>query len=103
GPQGKEEDFEDHLGSADALLKRYIDREIVCAFKDGREASGYLASHDEQALVLTSEPPPPPGQKKARQTQSLARRQLQAIRLKEVPSGLLVKPTLVWRLHAKKA
>src|SRR5262249_51343679 len=104
-PEGtvvKEQNFEYDLVNADALLKRYIDRKIVCIFKDGHEVTGYLASHDENALVLTSEPPPPPGEKNARSTQRLTRSEVQAIRLNEVPSGLLVKPTLVWKLHTGK-
>jgi hypothetical protein len=100
----KEQNFEYDLASADALLQRYLDRKVVCVFRDGREVAGFLAAYDDQALVLASAPTPPPSQKKRpRETQSLTRRELQAIRLNEVPAGLLVKPTLVWKVHADRA
>lgn len=103
-----EQDFEYDLAFADALLKRYIDRAVTCVFKDRHETAGYLASFDDHSLVLTAGPPPAPGDPgkanpAARTTQAIARGELQAVRLKEVPSGLLVKPTLVWKLRAKKA
>jgi hypothetical protein len=98
GTAVKEQSFEYDLATADSLLKRYVDREIVCIGKDGHEVAGYLASYDEASIVLASGPP----SRKARGTQTLDRRQLQAVRLKDVPPDLLVKPTLVWKLHADR-
>src|SRR5262249_34766672 len=77
------------------------DRKIVCIGRDGQETSGYLASFDDQAIALASEPTPPPGQRKSRSTQSLSRQGLQAVRLEEMPRDLLVKPTLVWKLRTQ--
>jgi hypothetical protein len=100
GTQVVEQNFEYDLATADSLLKRYLEREVTCIGKDGREVSGYLVSFDAGNLVLASGPPPAPG--KTRSTQSLARATLQAVRLNEVPGDLLVKPTLVWKLRTQK-
>jgi hypothetical protein len=100
GTQVVEQNFEYDLASADSLLRRYLEREVTCIGKGGGETSGYLVSFDAANLVLASGPPSPSGQ--ARGTQSLARSGLQAIRLTEVPADLLIKPTLVWKLRARK-
>jgi len=102
GTQVIEQNFEFDLVNADALLKRYIDKEITCVGRDGSETSGFLAAHDAENIVLASAPPDPAHQM-PRETQILARSMLQAIRLKDVPADLLVKPTLVWKLHADRA
>jgi hypothetical protein len=99
GTRVVEQNFEYDLATADALLQRYIEREITCIGKDGQETSGYLVSQDPGNLVLAGEPPPGPG--KPRTTQTVTRSTLQAVRLKDVPSDLLVKPTLVWKLRAR--
>ncbi len=59
-----------------------------------------MVAFDDANIVLASGPPPEPG--KAWATQSLAHSTLQAVRLDEVPADLLVKPTLVWKLRARK-
>jgi hypothetical protein len=96
GTQVVEQNFEYDLVNADALLKRYIDKEIVCIGRDGTETKGYLAAHDAENVVLASTP------SEKRDTQVLPRRTLRAVRLNEVPADLLVKPTLVWKLRADK-
>jgi hypothetical protein len=90
--------FEYDLATADALLKRFIDREIVCIDKKGQEISGLLASFDDAAIVLAATP-----DAKDRSTQSVPRLSLAAVRLSEKPADLLVKPTLVWKLRTNKA
>ena len=99
GTQVIEQNFEYDLVSADALLKRYLDKEVVCVGRDGSETKGYLAAHDPENILLASTPSEPG---KARETQALPRRALRAVRLNEVPADLLVKPTLVWKLRAAK-
>jgi hypothetical protein len=99
GTQVIEQSFEYDLVNADALLKRYLDREIVCIGRDGTDTRGYLAGHDAENIVLASAPAEPG---KPRDTQVLPRQGLRAIRLNEVPADLLVKPTLVWKLRAEK-
>ncbi len=97
GTQVVEQNFEYDLADADALLKRYLDKEITCVGRDSQETAGVLVAFDGQNLVLASAPPEPG---KARATQSLARATLQAVRLDEVPPDLLTRPTLVWKLRA---
>jgi hypothetical protein len=92
-----EQSFEYDLATADALLKRFIDREIVCVEKGGPELTGYLASFDDETIVLASAP-----KDKERTTQIVGRVSLQALRLGEKPADLIVKPTLVWKLRTKK-
>jgi hypothetical protein len=102
GTQVVEQNFEYDLVNADGLLKRFIDKEITCVGRDGSETSGFLAAYDPENIVLASAPPDPE-RTAARETQIVPRRTLQAVRLKEVPADLLVKPTLVWKLRAAKA
>jgi hypothetical protein len=101
-PQGTtvvEQSFEYDLATADALLKRYVDREIVCVDDKGQELNGYLASFDDSILVLTTAPSSQAGQPPGAQT--IHRASLQALRLKEMPADLIVKPTLVWKLRTR--
>ncbi len=87
-----EQSFEYDLATADALLKRFIDRDIVCVDKSGQELTGILASYDNETIVLKD---------KAGSTQNVGRRSLQAMRLSEMPADLIVKPTLVWKLRTQ--
>jgi hypothetical protein len=93
-----EQSFEYDLATADALLSRYLDREVTCVGKDGQERTGQLASFDAEATVLASEPP---DGEKQRRTESLSRRALRAVKLGELPSGLITRPTLVWTLRTQ--
>jgi hypothetical protein len=100
GTQVVEQNFEYDLASADTLLQRYLEREITCIGRDGQETTGYLIAHDPDSIVLATEPPGADGKK--RTTQTLSRATLQAVRLHEMPAGLLVKPTLVWKLRTHR-
>jgi len=91
-----EQSFEYDLATAHALLKRFIDREIICVDKSGQEIAGYLASYDDATIVLASSP-----KDKERTTQNVSRGSLTAVRLGEMPADLIVKPTLVWKLRTK--
>jgi hypothetical protein len=96
-PQGTtvvEQSFEYDLATADALLKRFIDREIVCVDRAGQEVAGYLASYDGATIVLSSAPAAV-----ERTTQEVSRGSLQALRLPEMPADLISRPTLVWKLR----
>ncbi len=96
-PQGTkviEQNFEFDLASADTLLNRYIDKKICCLGKDGSLEEGFLASFDGATIVLAEGAG-------SGQTRSLVRANLTAIRLDELPSGLVTRPTLVWKLRAQ--
>jgi len=98
-----EQNFEFDLASADALLKRYIDRRITCIDKQGRTVEGYLAAYDGLSITLTDRPTSPPGRDVSPpKTQTLTRRDLRAIRLPDVPKDLHTRPTLVWKLRTNR-
>jgi hypothetical protein len=99
-----EQNFEYDLATADTLLKRYLDKKIICVDKAGQEVSGFLAAYDAGSIVLASAPTlpdAPHGKPPPRSTQTIARDTLQAIRLDEVPPGLMTKPTLVWKVRTQ--
>ena len=90
-----EQNYEFDLASADALLKRYIDKQITCVPKDNAhgDIAGYLCSYDNANLVLADAPPREDGGD--RKTQTVARATLQAIRMADMPKDLYTKPTLI--------
>jgi hypothetical protein len=96
-----EQNFEFDLATAEALLKRYIDKKIACIGKDGKQYEGYLCSHDGASIVLADRPPSPEGG--IRKTEAIPRNSLRAISLAEVPKDLFVKPTLVWKIRTQHA
>ena len=97
-----EQNFEFDLASADALLKRSLERRITCIGKDEQPAvEGILLSYDADTLVLADRAPDADPKAPRPKTQSVARRTLKAIRLDQVPKDLYTRPTLVWKLRAK--
>jgi hypothetical protein len=98
GTQVLEQRFEYDLATADTLLRRYLERPILCIDRAGKEIAGILTAFDGESLVLTGATDAKP-----RGAQTLQRSELQAIRLDELPEGLLVRPTLVWKIHARTA
>jgi hypothetical protein len=77
-------------------LRRYLDRGITCVGKDGQETSGRLAAFDASAVVLSGVGPNGEGT-----TVNLSRGALRAVRLGELPSELITRPTLVWKLRTR--
>jgi hypothetical protein len=99
-----EQNFEFDLASADALLKRSLERRIACVGKDGQAGvEGFLLSYDTDTLVLADRLPEADRKAPRPKTQSVARRALKAIRLDDVPQDLYTRPTLVWKLRAREA
>lgn len=88
-----EQNYEYDLVSADKLLDKHIDRSIAVLTKDGSRYSGTLLSFDPAQLVL-------------RQDDQIVMIQrgdnVKDIQLGALPDGLITKPTLVWKLAAKK-
>ena len=89
-----EQNYQYDLASPQALLRKYVDRPLDVAFKDGGRDAGELLAFDGASLVLR-----PPGQG----PRTLARSQVAAVRMPELPEGILSKPTLVWLLENKAA
>ena len=85
-----EQNYQYDLASGSAVLKRYIDKPITAAFKDGETTDGALLSFDDKTLVIR------PGGEGPR---NVSREHLKAISFEKLPEGLLTAPTLVWRLR----
>ena len=103
GIQVIEQNFEFDLASGDALLKRSLDRRVTCIGRDDKEVfEGFLVSYDDKTLGLADRPPNPDPKSPRPRVQSVARRQLKAVRLDEMPTDLYTRPTLVWKLRARE-
>ena len=88
------QDYRFDLVNTEKLLDRYIDQPIDVATKDDQVRHGTLLSHDGGSLVL---------QDPAGGLTLLNRGEVRQVGLKEVPKGLITRPTLVWRIRADAA
>jgi hypothetical protein len=87
-----EQNYQFDLVSADKLLKKYVDRsiEVVCA---GQTYSGTLMSFDGAQIVLKE----PAGITMIQRADNV-----RDIRFKELPEGLMTRPTLLWQVAGKR-
>ncbi len=85
------QDYRYDLVSTDKLLQRYIDEPIDIATKDDQVKRGTLLSYDTAALVV---------QEAGGGLTLVNRAEVRQVGLKELPKGLITRPTLVWRLKA---
>lgn len=93
GAKVLEQNYEFDLVSANKLLQKYIDREISIVGRDGSLTEGTLLSSDDSQLVLSN----------PRGIQLIPRRNnVKDIRFSSLPEGLLLRPTLVWKVRAEK-
>jgi len=88
------QDYRFDLVNTDKLLERYVDQPIDVATKDDQVKHGTLLSYDPGSLVL---------QDAGGGLTLLNRGEVRQVGLKELPKGLITRPTLVWRLHADAA
>lgn len=103
GTKVVEQNFEFDLASADALLKKSLERSITCVGKGDEELfEGCLLSYDAQSIVLGDSKPSDDPDAARPKTQTITRTKLQAIRIQEVPKDLYTRPTLVWKLRTNK-
>ena len=88
-----EQNYEFDLVSADKLLEKYIDKKITVVNRDGGLIDGTLMASDPTQLVLAT-----------RNGIDLVPRykNVKDIRFSSLPGGLLTKPTLVWKVNAKR-
>lgn len=88
-----EQNYEFDLVSADALLRKYIDRQVGVVTADGRLLEGTLMSYDDRQLVM-----------QGGEGVELVPRgdNIRDIRFTELPEGLLTRPTLVWLVDAAR-
>jgi hypothetical protein len=86
-----EQNYEFDLLSADRLLEKYIDKKIGVITRDGGLIEGTLLSADPAQLVLAGDHGidlVPRG------------KNVKDIRFASLPSGLLTRPTLVWKVRS---
>jgi len=93
GAEVLEQNYEFDLVSADKLLAKYLDRKISIVDRDGGLVEGTLLASDAGQLVL----------KTGQGVELIARgKQIKDIRFSSLPKGLLVRPTLIWKVRAAK-
>lgn len=85
------QDYRFDLVSTDKLLERYVDQPIEIATKDEQVKRGTLLSYDPSSLVI---------QDLGGGLSLVNRAEVRQVGLKELPKGLITRPTLVWRLRA---
>jgi len=87
-----EQNFQFDLVSAERLLQRYLGKPIEAVLKDGKSYTGKLLSFDENQLILQDD----------KGALSMVQRadNVRDIRFGSLPEGLLIRPTLVWRVAA---
>jgi hypothetical protein len=81
-----EQNFQYDLVSAERILDRYKDRDLVVVGKDGKTTAGALLSYDGASLVLDRKPG----------IAIINRTEVKEIQFSELPGGLITRPTLVW-------
>ncbi len=85
------QDFRFDLVSTEKLLERYVDQPVEVATKDDQIRRGTLLSYDPGSLVL---------QESGGGLTLLNRAEMRQIGLRELPKGLITRPTLVWRIRS---
>ncbi len=85
------QDYRYDLASTDKLLEKYVDQPIDIATKDEQVKRGTLLAYDPASLVIQG----------ADGGVSLVNRaEVRQVGLRELPKGLITRPTLVWRVRA---
>ena len=87
-----EQNYQYDVANADRLLSRYLNQSVTVQMKEGGDRSGTLLSYDGGSIVLQESKGP----------SILNRAEIKNIGLGEVPGGLVVKPTLFWRLASDR-
>jgi hypothetical protein len=89
-----EQSFEYDLASADRILEKYVGRDVDILLKDNAQYQGRLLSFDSRSMVVDQK-----GEVVVLDRGDNVKR----IALKDLPGGLVTKPTLAWVIHAGKA
>jgi hypothetical protein len=88
----QEQNYQYDVANADRLLSRYLNQSVTAQMKEGGDRSGTLLSYDGGSIVL----------QESKGASILNRAEIKNIGLGEVPGGLVVKPTLFWRLASDR-
>ncbi len=89
-----EQNYEYDLVNAHKLLEKFLDKEITVFLKDGNLHAGTLMSFDHAQIVLKD--------KKGGLTMIARNDNVKDIQFPKLPEGLIVKPTLMWKVHSDK-
>lgn len=89
-----EQNYRFDLASASKILEKYLETEIDVIGEDGDVFTGRLVSFDGSSIVLDQGRGTGP-------VITLNREKVSYIRFPTLPSGLISKPTLVWKLGAE--
>jgi hypothetical protein len=93
GAKVLEQNYEFDLLSAEKLLDKYIDKKISIVGRDGSLIEGTLLAADSAQLMLSG-----PGG-----VQLIPRQKnVKDIQFSSLPEGLLLRPTLVWKVRSQK-
>lgn len=85
------QDYRYDLASTDKLLEKYVDQPIEIATKDDQVRRGTLLAYDPMSLVVQGE---------GGGISLVTRAEVRQVGLRELPKGLVTRPTLVWRVRA---
>jgi hypothetical protein len=88
-----EQNYKYDIADAERLLSRYLNQEVNVVLKEGGTREGRLLSYDGGSLVLQQD----------EGAVILNRAEVRDVLLGSVPGGLVVKPTLVWRIASDRA
>lgn len=88
-----EQNYQYDVADADRLLSRYLNRPVTVTMKEGGNRDGTLLSFDGANLVL----------QEGKGAAVVNRAEVRDVLLGEVPGGLVVKPTLFWKLASERA
>ncbi|HYV51415.1 MAG TPA: hypothetical protein VE910_05880, partial [Dongiaceae bacterium] len=89
----QEQNYQYDVANADRLLERYLNQTVTVRMKDGGgDRTGTLLSFDGGNLVIQD----------SKGASVLNRAEVRDVGLGEVPGGLVVKPTLFWRLASDR-
>jgi hypothetical protein len=87
-----EQNYQYDVADADRLLSRYLSHPVTVTMKETGNREGTLLSYDGGSLVLQD----------GKGASILNRAEIKDIALGEVPGGLVVKPTLLWKLASDR-
>ena len=85
------QDYRYDLASTDKLLEKYVDQPIEIATKDEQVKGGTLLAYDPMSLVI---------QTGGGAIALVTRAEVRQVGLRELPTGLITRPTLLWRVRA---
>jgi hypothetical protein len=91
-----EQNYRFDLASSSKILEKYLESEVDVVGEDADLFSGRLVSFDSSSIVLDEGRGMGP-------VLTLNRDKVSYIRFPSLPSGLISKPTLVWKLGAEKS